>query len=223
MSYTRFAIYYVPPEGPLADFGATWLGWDILNGRTAVQPDLTGLHDITMTPRKYGLHGTLKPPFRLKDGQTQNGLEQSISKLATSTAPAACDRLALKKIGKFLALVPEGPMDELSRVAEACVRDIDAFRAPSGADELARRRQAGLSARQDSLLVRWGYPYVFEEFRFHMTLSGAMPEDAMQSWTAILQSRLPNLPTPFVVDQIALCGERQDGNFELIHRYALTG
>ena len=32
MSYSRFAIYYVPPEGPLAEFAAAWLGWDVLRG-----------------------------------------------------------------------------------------------------------------------------------------------------------------------------------------------
>ena len=223
MSYARFAIYYVPPEGPLADFGAQWLGWDVVTGRDVPQFDVPGLHDITMTPRKYGFHGTLKPPFRLKDGQTLETLERSISDMAGVISPAAFDGLKLTQLGRFLALTPFGRLEDLQRIAEACVRDLDAFRAPASAGELARRRKARLSTRQEELLTEWGYPYVFEEFRFHLTLSGRLPEKEMRVWTHELQDRLPDLPEPFVVDQVALCGERKDGRFELIHRYTLNG
>ena len=223
MSYARFAIYYVPPEGPLADFGAKWLGWDVVTGRKVPQFDVPGLHDITMTPRKYGFHGTLKPPFRLKEGQTPEALEAAVSDLAGVLSPAACDGLKLTQLGRFLALTPFGTLDGLQRIAEACVRDLDGFRAPAGEAELARRRKAGLSNRQEMLLAQWGYPYVFEEFRFHLTLSGGLPEGDAPGWMDTLQVHLPDLSAPFVMDQIALCGERQDGRFELIHRYTLTG
>lgn len=223
MSYARFAIYYVPPEGPLADFGAKWLGWDVVMGREVPQLDVPGLHDITMTPRKYGFHGTLKPPFRLKEGQTIEALEAAMSDLAGALSPAACDGLELRQLGRFLALTPFGPLDGLQNIAGACVRDLDGFRAPAGEAELARRRKAGLSNRQEMLLAQWGYPYVLEEFRFHLTLSGGLPEGDVRGWTDMVREYLPDLPAPFVMDQIALCGERQDGRFELIHRYTLTG
>ncbi|MEM6942080.1 MAG: DUF1045 domain-containing protein [Pseudomonadota bacterium] len=223
MSYARFAIYYVPPDGPLAAFGGKWLGWDVVTGRAVPQFDVPGLHDITMTPRKYGFHGTLKPPFRLKEGQTLEALETAVSDVAGTLSLAACDGLKLTQLGRFLALTPFGPLDGLQSIAGACVRDLDGFRAPASEAELARRRNAGLSDRQEALLVEWGYPYVFDEFRFHLTLSGRLPEEDVRGWTDTLQSQLPDLPAPFVVDQIALCGERQDGRFELIHRYTLTG
>ena len=223
MSYARFAIYYVPPEAPLAEFGASWLGWDVVTGRKVPQFDVPGLHDITMTPRKYGFHGTLKPPFRLKDDQTLPALEKAVSDVADEVSPASCDGLTLTQLGRFLALTPFGPLDGLQHIAEACVRDLDGFRAPAGEAELARRRKAVLSTRQEALLAQWGYPYVFEEFRFHMTLSGGLPKEDLRGWKNALQGYLPDLPAPFVVDQIALCGERQDGRFELIHRYTLTG
>ena len=223
MSYARFAIYYVPPEGPLADFGAKWLGWDVVTGRKVPQFDVPGLHDITMTPRKYGFHGTLKPPCRLKEGQTPEALEAAVSDLAAALSPAVCNGLKLMPLGRFLALTPFGPLDGLQGIAEACVRELDGFRAPAGEAELARRRKAGLNNRQEMLLAQWGYPYVFEEFRFHLTLSGGLPEEGVRGWTDMVREYLPDLPAPFVVDQIALCGERQDGRFELIHRYTLTG
>lgn len=223
MSYSRFAIYYVPPQGPLADFGAAWLGWDVARGRGLHQPDLPGLHDITMTPRKYGFHATLKPPFRLAEGYAFEALETAFSDLAANLAPGICDGLELTTLGRFLALTPCGDTAALRRVAAACVRDLDAFRAPATEAELARRRKAGLSAQQEALLAQFGYPYVMEEFRFHMTLTARLPKGDIATWLAAVQRRLPDLPRPFLLDQIALCGEREDGRFEVIHRYPLAG
>ncbi|HBS50755.1 MAG TPA: phosphonate metabolism protein [Rhodobacteraceae bacterium] len=223
MSYTRFAIYYMPPEGPLADFGASWLGWDAAHGRPGDQPDLPGLDDVTMTPRKYGFHATLKPPFRLAAGRDAAALDRAVAALAAECAPASASGLRLSRLGRFLALTPEGDAAGIDRVAAACVRGLDGFRAPASEAELARRRAARLSDRQEALLARWGYPYVMEEFRFHMTLTGRLPQAEIARWVALLEARLPALPAPFVLDQVALMGERADGRFELIQRYALSG
>lgn len=221
MSYARFAIYYVPPEGALADFGAAWLGWDIARGRAALQPDLSGLAGITETPRKYGFHGTLKPPFRLAGGAAPEDLERAVAQLAAELTPASCAGLELTALGRFLALMPHGDTGPLNALAAACVRGLDRFRAPLSADELARRRKARLSDRQDALLRQWGYPYVLEQFRFHLTLTGPLPKPEIAAWTATARQQLPDLPAPFTIDQIALCGERADGRFELVRRYAL--
>jgi putative phosphonate metabolism protein len=223
MAYSRFAVYYLPPAGPLADFGAEWLGWDVVRGRVADQPDLPGLDDITRTPRKYGFHGTLKPPFRLHEGCGLPALKASTADLASRLAPGACEGLELAVIGRFLALTPAGDTADLRRIASACVRDLDEFRAPASDAELARRRGAGLSPRQEALLTDWGYPYVLEEFRFHLTLSGQVQKEQLGHWSDTLRSHLPDLPSPFMIDEIALCGEREDGRFELIHRYTLAG
>ena len=217
----------MPPDGPLMEFGAAWLGWDGVKGCETRQFDVPGLHDITMTPRKYGFHGTLKPPFRLAEGRTGDALEKAVSETAAALAPATCDGLELNVLGGFLALTPRDDRGServaLQRVAETCVRSLDGFRALPNEEELARRRKARLSPRQEALLTQWGYPYVMEEFRFHMTLSGPLCKDAIPIWSKAVLHHLPDLPAPFVMDQIALCGEREDGRFELVHRYRLSG
>lgn len=223
MSYTRLAIYYLPPEGPLAEFGAAWFGWDAARGAETGRFEVPRLHDITKSPRKYGFHGTLKPPFRLAEGRDPGAVAATLARLAASCAPARCDGLALAPLQHFLALTPLGETSGIGRVAAACVRGLDAFRAPPTVADLARRRAAGLSGRQDALLTRWGYPYVMEEFRFHMTLTGPLPPDVIGRWREVLAHRLPVLPASFVLDEVALMGERPDGYFELIQRYALTG
>ncbi len=223
MSYSRFAIYYVPTDGPLATFGATWLGWDVVSGAETRQFDIPGLDDMTMTPRKYGFHGTLKPPFRLRQGRTTAELETAVAAMSDRVPPATSDGLRLTFLGRFLALTPFGKLDQLRQVAETCVRDLDGFRAPASEAEITKRRTAGLTERQDALLTRWGYPYVMEEFRFHLTLTGKLPPHSFAHWTAVVARVVPELPHPFVVDQIALCGERSDGRFEMSQRYTLAG
>lgn len=223
MSFTRYAIYYLPPKGPLADFGASWLGWDAAHGTPAPQPDLPGLDRVSATPRKYGFHGTLKPPFRLAAGATPEGLAEAVDRMARRCAPARAEALTLSRLGHFLALTPTGATAGIARIAATCVEALDRFRAPSAEAELARRRKAGLSERQEALLRRWGYPYVMDEFRFHLTLTGRLSDDEIDAWLAVTEVHLPDMPKPFVLDKVALVGEREDGFFELIQRYALSG
>jgi hypothetical protein len=223
MVYTRFAVFYLPPPGALASFGAAWLGWDIDRGEPVAQPDIEGLDKITQRPAKYGFHATLKPPFHLSKGCTIDALDLAVSKLAAATAPARCGGLALRRFGRFLALAPTAETADLSRLAAACVTGLDRFRAPPPQAELARRRQGRLSTRQDAMLERWGYPYVMDEFRFHMTLTGPIPDAQFEPWKAILDKHLSDKTGPFSLEQIALVAERPDGRFERIKSYALTG
>lgn len=221
--FQRYAIYYLPDDPDLAAFGSSWLGWDVVGGTAVAQPDVAGIGRITETPRKYGFHGTLKPPFRLAESSSRVALERDVAALAARLAPVRLDGLRLAALGSFLALVPTGDTSALDRLAFACVQALDGHRRPPELAELARRRSGGLTERQDMLLRQWGYPYVAEEFRFHLTLSGKLAPDEVAPLTATLETRLPPLPAPFNVGSIALLGEAGDGMFRQIQRYALTG
>ena len=70
--------------------------------------------------------------------------------------------------------MPAARCTELQDLADRCVVEFDEFRRPAGDAELARRRGAGLTPRQDELLLRWGYPYVLEQWRFHLTLTARL-------------------------------------------------
>ncbi|MCB1334728.1 MAG: DUF1045 domain-containing protein [Roseivivax sp.] len=219
--YSRYAIYYLPPKGPLAQFGASWLGWDAASGAPVPQPE--GAAAMTADPSKYGFHGTLKPPFRLAGHRTAEDLKQAVAILAARHAPVRCGPLRLSRLGRFLALVPSGETEALAQLASACVTGLDDFRGPPAPTELERRRKAGLSQRQEALLLRWGYPYVLDQFRFHLTLTGRLPADTIAQAEQRIAGLMPSLPEAFAIDSLCLCGERQDGRFELVHRYALTG
>lgn len=227
MQFNRYAIYYTAPQGPLADFGASWLGWDLVTGREVPHqtlPDLSQneIAEITQTPRKYGFHGTIKPPFRLADGCDAEGLLQAFQSSAHQVAPVTLDGLKLAQIGRFLALVVDGDQSALAGLAGRMVAELDPFRAPSGDEELARRRAANLTPKQDEMLVKWGYPYVFDEFKFHLTLSGKLdPSRAAQIWDVLAPLVAPILPRPFVVGDLTLAREDADGRFHEISRIAL--
>ena len=226
--FTRYALYYAPLAGPLADFGAAWLGWDPRSGRRVAHPALPGLPlpiaEITRTPRKYGFHGTLKPPFQLKPGFDVAELHNATEALAASLAPVLIDGLKLSRIDSFLALVPEGDTMQLALLAARVVEALDGFRAAPEEDELARRREPGLTARQEVLLQQWGYPYVMEEFRFHLSLSGKLPEPQADAISERLRPVIePLLPSPLRIREICLFGEGQDGRFHHLHRYTLSG
>ena len=224
-NFVRYGVYHLPPEGAdWAVWATRWLGWDALAGREAEPLGVPPEDAVTATPRRYGLHATLKPPFRLAEGASAGALAEAVAGMAEGLAPVRLDGLALARIGGFLALRPMGDEGKLNALAAACVEGPDGFRAPPGVEELARRRARPLSERQEANLVRWGYPHVMQEFRFHITLSGRLDEATMAATRARLEAELqPMLPVPYLVEDIALVGEGPDKRFRLISRHRLGG
>ena len=209
MKFDRYAIYYTP-QGSLAEAGAAWLGWDVARGRAVAHPEVAALDvaAVTETPRKYGLHATIKPPFVLAEGATADGLQSAFETSCTQLAPVTLDGLSLTPLGRFLALTPEG--------GTAALNAMEA--------DLARRRQANLTPAQEANLSQWGYPYVMEAFRFHVTLTGKLPKSDLPRVTAALAPYIaPHLPQPFILDSLTLVGQAEDGMFHEVHRAALSG
>lgn len=225
--FRRFALYHAP-GGALADFGAAWLGWDAVGGCAVTHPEVPGLprplDAITEAPRRYGLHATIKPPFRLAPGCSVADLQDAAAALCAARGPVSLPGLALNRLGGFLALTPAGDSPALSRLAAEMVAGLDRFRAPPTAEEIARRRPDRLNAQERRNLADWGYPYVMDAFRFHITLTGPLPEAEAERVRDILAPQIaPYLPAPYAVDALGLFGEGADGRFRLIHRYDLTG
>lgn len=182
MSEARYAIYFTPAQGSgLEQVGSAVLGRSARTDRVLAQPALPGINaarllELTASPRHYGLHGTLKPPFFLSNKTTETELLDAVAALAMRRRAFDLPPLKLETIGSFLALTPSASCSELDDLALSCVTELDRFRCPPGPQELARRRAAGLTPSQERLLAQWGYPYVLEEFRFHLTLTGRIPD-----------------------------------------------
>lgn len=225
--FRRYGLYVVP-MGALYRAGADWLGWDSVAGQAVAQPDLPDLPVspavLTATPRKYGFHGTIKPPFRLAEGTDAEGLAAAACAFCATRAPVILPEMTLRRLGGFIAIVPTARFAALADLAAATVAALDGLRAPPTEAELARRRRSGLSDRQEAMLARWGYPYVMEDFRFHMTLTGRLTPDRAEGVRDALAAYFaPHLSAPFVIDSLCLMGEDAGGLFHLVQRYALSG
>lgn len=191
----RVAIYAAPPRvSALAQAADSWFLPDPARDHWLAEPSL------------YGFHGTLKAPFRLAEGQSQDLLEQAMSALAAELAPQEPVQLVPAILGSFVALMPDPKdMPRIAALAGHVVRAFEPFRAPLTPEEIARRRQAELTPAQDALMLRWGYPYVFQEFRFHMTLSGRLPDKDARAVLELARSHFAEaLSEPMPLDRLWL-------------------
>jgi len=213
----RFALYYAPPRASVWwQAGCAWLGRDPETGDTPAPPQPAGLERplaaLTVAPRRYGWHATLVAPFYLAPGATPAALLDAALGWAAARRPFAVPAKAAT-IGRFVAVRPDDDAGEaaLRELASAALAALAPLRAPPDAADLARRLDAPLTARQRELLMQWGYPYVFDEFRFHMTLSDSL-DDARErdllvdAWNARMQ---PAGPLP--VDGAAIYVEPEPG------------
>lgn len=223
----RYAIYYAPRQGAFAQAAAAWLGYDVAKARDVVRPLIAGLPrplaDLTADPYKYGFHGTLKAPFRLADGVGVTDLMQALRLVATQTRQVQMAGLQIVNLDGFLAFVPIGDAEDMADLAADVVRSLDPYRAALTDAEIARRTPDALSPRQRDLLAIYGYPYVMEEFRFHLTLTGRLSAAEHVSVSDAAHSHFAGLvPQPFVVADLCLMGENTQGRFQLLHRYPLA-
>jgi putative phosphonate metabolism protein len=225
----RYAIYWAPVAGSaLASIGERWLGREAATALDLTRQAVRGFDDgelaaITAEPRRYGLHATLKPPFRLAHAFTLSALEAHIAAFANARSPVGTAPLQLARIGRFLALTPKTRSDSLDALAASCVEAFDRFRAPADAEDLARRRGTGLTAQQEENLRRWGYPYVMSEFRFHVTLTGPIDRAIAERLTPHLEALFsPAMTRPLEIDEIALFLQpAPEESFRLIRRFRL--
>lgn len=231
-SAPRYALYYAPRPGEGLAMAATqWLGRNPESGQARALRPVPGiamerLEQITADPRLYGFHGTLKAPIALADGLSERDFVDAVGKFAAGERAFAVPALKLAELSDFLALVPAARCPELNDLADRCVVEFDEFRRPAGEAELARRRAAGLSPRQDELLVRWGYPYVLEHWRFHLTLTGRLPDEAERTKiAALLHQRFASfLDRPLPVSDLCIFRQPAPGRpFVVLARFRLGG
>jgi putative phosphonate metabolism protein len=208
--FPRYAIYYVPAQGSFLDqFGAEMLGYDAWIGTALPFPgdvveQVPDWRELTQDPRKYGFHATLKAPMALNGGK-ESELHGACADFARQPRRIPLITPVVSSISGFIAVIPEGRSDELEQFAADCVRAFDPFRAPLTPDDRMRRNPSRLTLRQVEYLDRWGYPYVMEEFRFHMTLTGRLDETRREAVLAMLRERFARLElAELAIDRIAL-------------------
>jgi len=225
VSWARLAVYFAPPpSSPLWTFGSRTIGYDAASGADVAQDPPPGFDAATWAaataePRKYGFHATLKAPFTLPADRRVDEVLTALHEFAGKQRAVAIPRPVVQPMGRFVALVPDGELADLNELAFAAVKHFEPFRAPLSAGDRARRvASADLTARQLELLDTFGYPYVAEQFRFHMTLTGPLPDADRSSVVEVLAARhAAEAPGPLIVSRVVVFGqETRDGRFRIV-------
>ncbi|WP_076862819.1 DUF1045 domain-containing protein [Bradyrhizobium mercantei] len=207
-STPRYAIYYAPsPDSTLHRFGSRLLGYDAVDSSDLPFPDgvAPDWREVTEDPRKYGFHATLKAPTALADGRNEIELLEACAAFAGRARRIPVIAPVVDAISGFIAVIPASRSDDLQQLAADCVTEFDAFRAPLTPADRTRRKPERLTARQCDYLDQWGYPYVMEEFRFHMTLTGRLSDERRGLIVAQLRERFAAIDlTRLAIDRIAL-------------------
>ncbi|KKB77806.1 hypothetical protein VW35_14220 [Devosia soli] len=224
----RFAIYYAPSAtSPLWDRASAWLGRDPLTGEsfdgTVAGIERNRLLNLTQSASRYAFHATIKPPMALAPGMTLDDLRAALAGFAGRQQPFVLGQLQVASLDGFLALIPAEPNEALQDFAAYVVEEFEPFRAELTLKDRAARLARGLTPRQEELLDSYGYPYVFDEFRFHMTLTDRLPEEdradilsAAQAWFG------PDLVEPVNFDRLVLFHEPDSGGpFKRLEDYKL--
>lgn len=228
MSKPRYAVYYAPAaDSALWRFGSSVLGYDALTGEDAsflVPPGCNpaAWPALTEEPRRYGFHATLKAPFELAQGRSEEHLRAFARNYAAGLEGVTLAGLSVTALGSFVALTPSVPSDDLQRFAFALVQAFEPFRAPLAEADRARRLKSPLTPAQHAYLEAYGYPYVGDAFRFHMTLTGSLPGDQIapvkQTLEACYAAALP--AGPVRLDRFALFKQSErTGRFRLLDSY----
>jgi putative phosphonate metabolism protein len=222
----RIALYYAPgTDDPLHQRASAWLGRDATSGAEIPQPAIAGVDiaEVTADARGYGFHATLKPPFRL-EGDIQAAL-QAAQNFATRTAAFALPPLQITDLDGFLALRESAPCPALQGLADGAVTALDAHRAPATEAEIARRKPEKLGPRQREYLAAWGYPYVFAEWRFHMTLTRRLtPTEKTIILPAVTEALGDAPPVARMVTDICIFAQAAPGApFIILERLKLRG
>ncbi|HSO07720.1 MAG TPA: DUF1045 domain-containing protein [Pelomicrobium sp.] len=225
----RYAVYYTPPpESPWWRFGCRWLGRDAATGATLPPPELPDLppdwNTIVAAPRRYGFHATLKAPFALAGESSERDLCAVAGAVARGRRPFPLPALQVAELADFVALQPAWGSAALELLAQDCVILFERCRAPLTATD-ADRRAAGLNDWQRELLAQWGYPYVFDQYRFHLTLTGPLSESRRRAVAELLAPEVERLNAePPTVDAVCIFREAApDEPFRLAWRFGFDG
>ncbi len=215
--FQRFAIYWTPlPETAIAEFGALWFGGFETFG---LAPELADR--ATKAPAVYGLHATIKAPFRLKDGVAPEVLRDALENFCANRRAPAATRLMLGHYQRYLTVMLNGNEADVDWLAAECVTHFDTFRAPFGEKEDTRAEMDDLSPQEAAFLREFGYPYVLSAFRFHISLAGPLESAELDEAANALEPHLASfMSEPFQIQDLSLLGEpRSGGVFEVISRH----
>ncbi len=209
----RYALYFVTAEDhPLTALADRWLG------RAGALPQVAGFDAgeraaLVKSAGRYGFHATMKAPFRLANKRSEADLFEVFDTWCAATPGAGLVKLEITQIQGFFALTPAAPSALLQALADETVRHFEPYRAPLTHAEIEKRNPSRLTPKQLRHLEQYGYPYVFDEFFFHMTLTDRVgPEQSPVVRSALEDWFAAAIAAPVHIDRMAIFVEPREGD-----------
>jgi len=235
-NYKRVAIYFLPKKNSsLENFGKNLLGRDINKKKkislTRRQKYFINrgftyfdeLKDYCEQPAKYGFHATLKAPFRLKRNVKTKNFYDVISHIAAQHSRFKIKGLKIAYSKKFTFITSRKPNKLLINLENDLVKHLDTFRAELNKTEIKKRIPDSLTFKQNKYLKEWGYPFVFDQFKFHMTLMNQNNNKLSNKQKLELEKLIYKISNNVIeFNEISLLGENKNGHFEEIKRFKLN-
>ena len=235
-NYKRVAIYFLPKKNSsLENFGKNLLGRDINKKKkislTRRQKYFINrgftyfdeLKDYCEQPAKYGFHATLKAPFRLKRNVKTKNFYDVISHIAAQHSRFKIKGLKIVYSKKFTFITSRKPNKLLINLENDLVKHLDTFRAELNKTEIKKRIPDSLTFKQNKYLKEWGYPFVFDQFKFHMTLMNQNNNKLSNKQKLELEKLIYKISNNVIeFNEISLLGENKNDHFEEIKRFKLN-
>ena len=235
-NYKRVAIYFLPKKNSsLENFGKNLLGRDINKKKkislTRRQKYFINrgftyfdeLKDYCEEPAKYGFHATLKAPFRLKRNVKTKNFYDVISHIAAQHSRFKIKGLKIVYSKKFTLITSRKPNKLLINLENDLVKHLDTFRAELNKTDIKKRIPDSLTIKQNKYLKEWGYPFVFDQFKFHMTLMNQNNNKLSNKQKLELEKLIYKISNNVIeFNEISLLGENKNGHFEEIKRFKLN-
>jgi alpha-D-ribose 1-methylphosphonate 5-triphosphate synthase subunit PhnG len=206
----RYAVYYVPDQdSDLYRLGSSLLGYSLREGKELPMAALPGAGapgEYSKKASVYGFHSTVIAPFRTQRGK--EGIASAIALALSKHAPFRLAPLRLRLLNGFPALCAEGPMDGFQALEKSLLEALYPLFLPPDPESLGRRGE--LNPKQLGYFWKWGYPFVLDEHRFHMTLGDPNSSDG---YIGALKNYFPASSTDALVfGKVTLCAQESPGS-----------
>lgn len=213
--YDRYYVGYAPhPNSKLWKFTAAWLGYDCARDSTPKTVLTLGLpkkihQEAVSSALRIGFSCIFYPPFKLRNEVDIKELVLHSQTFCHTLSPVKTGALKVQSNGGQIIIAPISTDQKVINLASECVLFYDNFRLKDPPIPINNQLHKALSQRQRDYLVKWGNPYVFEEFSFSMPLTGRIAKTISDPLTEYLQNQLIHyLSHGLTVDGLYLFGQK---------------
>lgn len=207
----RYIISFAPKSTSMFwKLGALWFGYDASRNAYTKNTLVPGMpkehHDAAVTTaRRSGFNIILTGPFQLTAGMPEELLKTTISLYCQSLSTLQTGPLSIIETAHKLSISAQEISPQVQKLADDIVLEFNAFRLPANPLPEDSPIRAALTPGQLKNLIEWGQPYIFEELKFQIPLTGRLPEKMSGPLKSFLEGRfIECLKTGFEIDNLSL-------------------